>query len=704
MCSSDLKRYELGEIAAIETVMIGEAKIAKYRQLQKTEEAVTSEKETTQDTEQEMQTNDQFELETQTTKTISEDKSREAGLTVTASYGPVTATATGNIAAHNASEESRSTSTNYGHEVLNHTLQKLKERVLKRTIKTTLSEIEKNQEHSFENKNGTDHVNGVYQWVNKIYEVQVVNYGLRHFLEFIIPDPAAFYRFAVQNKPVEGLTTEKPEKPGYCYRGVFKPLEPTDLDEDNYIDWVAKLNLTDVLPPPEKLKTITFNKSFSAQSSSSEASFITSGEASINIPKNYVFLGGHCRYTYGRADVFNTGPWDSVYYSILLANQEIHQLSFTRRVGDPGATDVGNNTQTLSKEFEITGDILTYLSNDSNNQTSITLSVTGFGTLFTLNIGLQLLFMRTENSYEEWQIKTFNQIMTAYNDLLNQYNSELENKQFSLFAGIQGRNPFINRSIEKTELKKICLSQFTGQAYDTFHLMMEKDSITGYPQQNYQNTFLGGKYIQFFENAFEWENITYVFYDYFWSNKKDWSGILSVKDADPLFEKFLMAGAARVQIPIRSGFEVPVFNFSQFQPGSPWNGTTEAPLIEGAENTELFISMLDEIKAQMNVDFEFNPDAMITVEEGNPIVTGINTKFSSDDKDREIIINSKSYRIAAVDNKEQLTLRQPFKKEKPTESTENIGYYLGVKFIGEPWEILVPTELTYLSSGEQVIQ
>ncbi len=698
-----LKRYELGEIAAIENVMIGERKVANYRQLQKIEESITTSAETVEESEKEMQTNDQFKLQTESSKTVSEDKSKEAGITVTGSYGAITATATGNIAVHGASEESKNTSTSYARDILDRSVQKIKEKILKETFKKTTSETEKKQEHSFDNTGKDEHVNGVYQWVNKIYEVQVVNYGLRQFFEFIIPDPAGFFRFAIQNKPVEGLTRVRPDKPGYCLFGVFNPLGPKDLTEFNYTDWVEIFNLTDVTPPPEKLKTITFNKSFSAQSSSQDASFITTDEANISIPKNYVFLSGQGNYTYGRANVFDTGPWDSVYYSILIANREIARLSFSRRSGDPGENDAKNEAVTLSKSFEIDDDVLSYLSNDSNTRNNLTISVSGFGTLFTINIGLQLLFGRTESSFEQWQIETYNKIMTAYNDSLDQYNREVESKQFDVFANIRGRNPIINREIEKVELKKQCLSQFTGQNFGSFYLMTEVDPLTGFPQQNNKKTHLGGKYIQFFENAFEWENMTYIFYDYYWSNKEEWPGILGLKDTDPLFEKFLKAGAARVQVPIRQGFQNPLFNFCQFQPGAPWDGTTEAPLLGGDSNTIPFLSMLDEIKAQMNVDFENRPGT-ITVEEESVVVIGHGTDFRATKKDgfesdidREIIINAKSYRVASIQDAEHLKLRRPFKKEKVDENTVDIGYYLGVKFVGEPWEILVPTELVYLS-------
>lgn len=695
-----LKCYELGEIAYIENVMLGERKIAKYRQLQKTEESTLVETETVQDTERETLTNNQFDLQTETAQTISSDKSKEAGITVTGSYGPVTATATGNIAVRNSTETSSNTSTNYSRDVINRSLQKIKERILKQTLKKTTQEIERNQEHSFDNtRDGGNHINGIYQWVNKIYEVQVINYGLRQFLEFIIPDPAAFYRYALQNKPVEGLSVEKPERPGYCVGGVFKPLEPKDLTEYNYLDWVRRFNIPDIKLPPVMFRSIFFNKLFTIDQTDGKQPklFSTTETPSITIPKGYFAKSGEYSFTWARSALASTTPNDQIYFDIFLGDFKIIERYFSE-FAEGGANRVPHFHWPPTN---IPVEYLQNLVSDDAHELSLGVSVAGFSTLaFTINLGINILCERSKESFEQWQIATFNQIMTVYHELDLQYQNELSNKQATVFTSIQGRNPFINREIEKTELKKLSLAQFTGQSYESFHAMMETDPVTNYPQQNVKNSKKAGQYIQFFENAFEWQNMTYIFYDYFWSNKGEWPGILSIRDIDPLFEKFLHSGAARVQVPVRFGFEELVLSFNELQPGTPWVDGS-APLIDGHENTIPYISMLEEIKAQMNVDFNL-AEGTITVTEGSSIVKGVGTFFTNKDRDREIIINTQSYRIALVDEAtQQITLRKPYKKMSD-ESMDNIQYYLGIKFIGEPWDIVVPTELIYLNNADPV--
>ena len=84
-----LHRYVAGEVAHIENVLEGENKERKHRRLDRTEETFTIEIETVEETERDTQTTDRFELKKETEKTITEDMSVDAGITVSASYGPV---------------------------------------------------------------------------------------------------------------------------------------------------------------------------------------------------------------------------------------------------------------------------------------------------------------------------------------------------------------------------------------------------------------------------------------------------------------------------------------------------------------------------------------------------------------------------------------------------------------------------------------
>jgi hypothetical protein len=64
-----------------------------------------------------------------------------------------------------------------------------------------------------------------------------------------------------------------------------------------------------------------------------------------------------------------------------------------------------------------------------------------------------------------------------------------------------------------------------------------------------------GRTARFYEQAFEWENIAYVVYPYFWAGRDDWPAALLTANPDPDFAHFLGAGLARIVLPVRPGFE-----------------------------------------------------------------------------------------------------------------------------------------------------
>ncbi len=50
--------------------------------------------------------------------------------------------------------------------------------------------------HEFDNRDGKEHISGVYRWVDKKMKNQIYNYGKRMMFEFIIPEPARLHRLA----------------------------------------------------------------------------------------------------------------------------------------------------------------------------------------------------------------------------------------------------------------------------------------------------------------------------------------------------------------------------------------------------------------------------------------------------------------------------------------------------------------------------
>ena len=72
------------------------------------------------------------------------------------------------------------------------------------------------------------------------------------------------------------------------------------------------------------------------------------------------------------------------------------------------------------------------------------------------------------------------------------------------------------------------------------------DGAHGYPEFDVAEATAEGQVVRFFEQAFEWNNLTYLFYPYFWGRKSRWLDVFPLDDPDPQFRDFLRAGSARV--------------------------------------------------------------------------------------------------------------------------------------------------------------
>jgi hypothetical protein len=404
-----------------------------------------------------------------------------------------------------------------------------------------LQEIEEINKHAFDNTNGAGrHIRGIYRWLNKLYDAQVFNYGQRMMYEFVIPEPAAYFLYAmVENPPPDGELV-KPEPPLY----YGSPLKASNLTRANFHDYVSRYEVTNCPAPPSQFQTVAY---FDKQDGDTTGNFGRSGK--VEVPAGYAAYGATVQCDY----VFEQGKPPS--YRIMIGGQWLDKSGY-----------VGTEWRTFTqreKELSIAYELM--------NARSFTLGI---------DVACQL----TAEGFTKWQLAAYEAIMQAYLQQQAEYEDRKRAAEIQRGPQILGRNPLENRRIERDELKKLVITMLTGTAdiaLDSFYYGAE-------PVIDVPLACTNGSRIRFFENAFEWTNMLYVFYPYFWGRKPRWSTALHLTDPDADFAAFLKAGAARVQVPVRPGFERSVAHFSQF--GEIWEGN-DAPLIDD----DLYVPIVDEI-------------------------------------------------------------------------------------------------------------
>ncbi len=176
-----LLMYEPGEIAHIENVLRGEHKERVHRRLRRLEEEVTYEEERKAVTEKDLQSTDRFELKREASETIKEEHKAEAGVTVKYDGPSVDVEAKAGYTYTHAKEQAKKTSVCYAKNVTERSLSRLEEKVREVRVEKTIEEFEETNTHGIDNKDKPDHAVGIYRWVDKIYEAQVINYGQRLF-------------------------------------------------------------------------------------------------------------------------------------------------------------------------------------------------------------------------------------------------------------------------------------------------------------------------------------------------------------------------------------------------------------------------------------------------------------------------------------------------------------------------------------------
>jgi hypothetical protein len=541
-------RHEADEIAHIESILKGETKEKTHRNLKVQEDFAYSETEKNQETETDTKSTNRFELSKEINKIVSQDEQFEAGVGITAGFGPVSISANVGYATGSSSSEANTSSLKIAKEVTERAINRIQERSLEIRETRSINETEVTNLHKINNDAGADHINGFFYWVDKVYENQVYNIGKRLMLEFMIPEPGAYHIFSSANSRVQGVSIEKPIAPrDYTGNELSGPLRSfQDVTRDNYHIWVALYGAQDAESPPNEITTIS--GAYSLDLIPGAKSWNDLSFKDLKVPDGY-------EADFGRLSVGFSGG-SGRYISGFMGNAPFGLVS----------TNVAPIVLSLNQETDF-----------------VPLSFRGRFTEYHMNV--EVVCQLSQKGYDKWRIDTFNSIVNAYNQQKFEYESALA--QLESGVSIEGQNPIQNRITEKTELKKWALELLTLQRFDGFDSM--KKAINGAPEIDFEEALQEGKFVKFFEQGIEWHNMTYLFYPYFWAHKQRWSTLKQLTDTDTKFTNFLQAGFARLVVPVHPKFTKAILHY--LQSGEVWNGQ-ELP----AMDDPLYLSIIQEIQ------------------------------------------------------------------------------------------------------------
>jgi hypothetical protein len=560
-----LARYEMGEIAHIENVLAGEEREYRTVRTSTVEQSLLTEREKTTEEERDQQTTDRFELKRESEKTIEEDSSLKAGLALSARYGTmleVNTNVSGSLDEHK--QESVKQAATFSKDVTSRGTSKVTERIRTLQSQRTVEKFVDANRHKFAADKSKDII-GIYQWVDKVYHAQVLNYGQRAMYNIVVPEPAAFWldafkgrdaAIAIKPEPFELLPELISSRPGdflvdssgvpIDLQGNALPAGVTPIPSD-YMFYAARYQATGVKPAPALQCIVSKTASSKVQDAGTDSKGSSdTKEFAIPIPAGYEAIS-----------VFVTGSWKAT----TKENWDNGQHMLVVLVG---GTAIGmKNPDNGWVQPEAT--LLLQPTNAAALGTTTELGVA----INTWNIAdyaltINVVCKATQEAIYQWQLDTHGAIMQGYLKQQADYDQKrTEAAQEALSSRAFGTNPSVNRKIINDEIKKSVISIISQQTFGWIGAIKSGVPEVShlYPQPDFDKIDKRASYIQFMEQAFEWEHVTYFFYPYFWGRKSGWYDKANLDDGDEQFLDFLRAGAARVVLPVRPGFEEAIAHF-----------------------------------------------------------------------------------------------------------------------------------------------
>jgi hypothetical protein len=620
------------EIADIENVLAKERRlhVHVFNELEEQETTITTEHE--EDRTHDSQTTDRQELSQEASREVQARMSLEAGANISAQYGAVKIGANTQFSYGTSSTESNRTASTFSKEVVDKSSQTVKDRRIEQRRQLRRQNVLDRNEHEFNNTSDKNVV-GIYQWVEKIYEAATFNYGLRMMLDITVPEPALYLQYARMLQTAATVTADPPPPLTITQLdGTRREITAADIGEAISLnDLAATFRVRGLKPPPPRWVTAGIKLAEDTpppgDKQANELQQVLTKSGEIRIPAGY------------------TPAWYTANVNLLIVPDEddwiISNVGYIQKYAKGLGLDgiaaksdakpadflpnwpawshgaVGVNTlavgpfidpvkpgqpSVVSHVFQeahidnaspigAAGDI------GSEGTIPVTLSVIGSPTYVAT---VTIVCERTDASYKAWQLQQYEAVVTAWESWKQEFDAAVHRAQSQATANgspSTSTNSALAGSLITSELRRLFLQMLevpyigTGGAVNPFDVTTDPTNPRA-PALHASKAAIIGRHIQFVEHAFEWPQLTYRLYPYYWKAEPEWHKAMVLDDPDATFAEFLRAGSARIVVPIRPGFEIAVCSHLGVNPPLPWQAGQPAIL-----DADPYLSLAEEIKS-----------------------------------------------------------------------------------------------------------
>lgn len=377
-----------------------------------------------------------------------------------------------------------------------------------------------------------------YQLVRK-WQVDLYRYGIRLTYDLTIPEPGS----DVLSKIVEindlRADLEEPFGPNGTTTWSNFVLKPSEVTRTNYAQKAAQYGVA-IEPPP--VFSIKIPKSYSRN------------WGDIGETENGLYIGVDVEVPDGY-EVYSATAGDSY-----VGNPDTIVLPHTN-VATMWPKAFGRLTRTV-----LVKEVVAY-------ETEIIVWVT----------------LKTQ-VYQAWQMRAWAALRDAARSRYEAQRAMIKERLAKLQEEIGGQDPLSLRKMEREEVMKGVLRWLFGPSFVFVPPSVSSD-LYDFDEVVKSNSTWGhvlahGEIIKFLHHAIEWENMTYFLYPYFWSHTSRWELKKYLDHPDFQHRAFLKAGAARVVLTVRPGFEKDFVSFVETGGFGPLGGNH--PYLTIAQEIEAF--------------------------------------------------------------------------------------------------------------------
>ena len=554
-----VKHYEATEIAHVENLSGSDSG---------TEETISSGAGLALGAAGAVESTDRFELNRETKETLRNDRGLGFDLSVADKYGPtIEFSPDRSMEAEQSQQRGALNATTYAQDVVDRSLARVIDGARSRPMLPLNLQSNPGKPRDVDADGASEQpVAEVYQFLETIYESQVFSYGVRQMFDFVIPEPASFL-WHMGSRATDGSNILMPPEPLSAYVRSWSDVSPQD-----YKSLEVKYGADEILPPPPRYISVKRSINRGDGSRSEGSSPRNFEHLEVEVPAGYKPTRAKATaqaFTDSHPQIFIQVGHNQKEMDFSTAS--CHSLAGSTKIGRMYRSFVGN---IVDRAFTESG--------------HVGIDIYGFETA-TYSVQLEIICQRDESLYKNWQKQAYKKLSEGYDARLREQRKRMEALQGDGSLDSEGRGtgeaPSRYLKLILTELKKHCISMITRQWYDTF-----SPTTTDSPPRFELNRALEeGQFVRFFEQAFEWDQMQYVFYPYYWGNKEAWVQKFLRSDLDPMFQEFLQSGSARVVVPVRPGFELVINHF--METGNVWSGDGAPPAI----GSRTYVSILDEI-------------------------------------------------------------------------------------------------------------